>query len=46
MLLLSLFQALFVEKALLADEGISPEDIAKIFLIQAALADKARLVTF
>ena len=34
-------QALFVEKALMSDEGVSPEDIAKIFLIQSALAGLA-----
>lgn len=32
-----------MEKALLADEGISPEDVAKIFLIQGALAEKGVL---
>ena len=34
------FQALFVEKALLSDESTSPEDVAKILLIQSALAEK------
>ena len=32
-----------MEKALLADEGITPEDVAKIFLIQSALAERGVL---